>query len=183
MYAAGVTLGFGYLDPFIRIGIEFILGIFLYYSHQNKLFHSDRWGLVTMLAIIAVLVTSAAFYFTGYDNFAYTAVVFFPIIIYSLAQKNNFFVKALSGKVAMIGGLSSYSLYMTHNIWLMVAKALIPAEYYRQSSIPVKSSVFLIYLIPCLLIAIATYYIVEEPSRKWLNRLFHHSANFKKSSA
>lgn len=176
MWSSGRLFGFGTLDSFVRIGIEFVLGMLLYDFYLGARRPALGWGRLTGLAVTAVLLGSLAFWFTGYDNFAYTLVIFFPLIVLGLAHRGHVIGNLLGGRWPVYLGLLSYSLYMTHNIWLMVAKALLNTQDFVQASVVVKVVVGLTYFVPCLLIAAIAYHFVEEPARRFITRQMRRSS-------
>jgi peptidoglycan/LPS O-acetylase OafA/YrhL len=68
-------------------------------------------------------------------------------------------------------GRISYALYMSHGIAQKLLKVVLPAEHYVNSPFVVRVLLFSVNILLILLFAVALYYIVEIPSRRYLRQI------------
>ena len=68
-------------------------------------------------------------------------------------------------------GYISYSLYMSHAIVEKVLKVALNPAKYAAASVPVKSGILMLNVGVLLFSAMAVYYFVEIPCRRWLRAL------------
>jgi len=192
-----VGYGLGTSDPYYtsdwgstyRIGTEFIAGAITYLIVQ-RLADSGRvvertanWLAVLLpLAVVAgsVLLARlpAAQPPTNAMNpdaeplppFFHLALV--PLLIAwigALALARGGMARALSTRTMVLGGFISYSLYMTHLVWMGLWRAGMQAAGIDGGALYGLSVVFLV--IVALLIAYLMWRVVEEPSREWMRGL------------
>jgi peptidoglycan/LPS O-acetylase OafA/YrhL len=67
-------------------------------------------------------------------------------------------------------GAVSYSLYMTHTLAQKVLYRLLPSARFEDSDWLVKLGVTTAYAVAVVVCCLASYYLVEEPCRKWFRR-------------
>lgn len=171
IYILGKMTTFGYMDHFIRIAFEFLGGILIFKCFSAKFGDKINWNLVLSITLVVIYLGTNLANFLGYEYQAYFLVPLMGIVIYSLAWSESGWSNFFSRKSVIYWGAVSYSLYMVHNLWLMVTKAVLPAENFAQSGYFIKLGIFMIYLLPLFLLAGLTYRVVEEPARRWLSRL------------
>ena len=92
----------------------------------------------------------------------------FAALIFGLSYQRGFLSRILSTKVAVIGGLASYSLYMMHG----VVRQVYLSDTFGMAPQPILIRVLL--LIGLLVVlggtSLACYFYVEEPANKALRR-------------
>lgn len=87
----------------------------------------------------------------------------------SLALSRRGQAKWLSADKVVLGGVISYSLYMTHLVWFGVWRAAMSAIHLSSGPLYAVSIVLAICI--AFVIAYFMWRIVEEPCRKWMRKL------------
>lgn len=197
MLAPLVGYGMGTDDPYytnnwgstFRIGSEFIAGAVTYLIVQRL---ADRGRLVQRtadwLAILLPLAVVAGSVFLAQLPAAqppqsavnpdaeplppYFHLALVPLLIAwigALALARGGMARALSTKTMVLGGFISYSLYMTHLVWMGLWRAGMNAVGIDGGPLYAVSVVGLIA--GALVIAWLMWRIVEEPAREWMRGL------------
>lgn len=154
----------------LRIATEFTVGCLLYagWRHLEERQFGVHWDWV---AGGATILLAAVLGFTGGEGAG--ALVTVPIIalfVLSCAGATGPIGRLLSSRLMMWGGRVSYSVYMTHFIVLMVLGEVLPPTSFQGTSLVVRVSVVVFYLVVSVVIGAAGYHLIEEPARKWLTR-------------
>jgi peptidoglycan/LPS O-acetylase OafA/YrhL len=92
-------------------------------------------------------------------------------MLLGLAHGRGFLAQALACPWMVYWGKVSFSLYMTHYLWLWVMHTFLPLATLATYSAPVRLGFLLLHLLPTLAIAAATYHVIEEPARRHLARV------------
>jgi len=92
-------------------------------------------------------------------------------LIFSLSQKPGMAAKFLAWGPVLFLGEISYSIYLTHGISQRVLKVALSAEKFAAASLAVRIAVLLAYGFCLLALALALYFFVERPARRWLRLL------------
>jgi peptidoglycan/LPS O-acetylase OafA/YrhL len=100
-------------------------------------------------------------------------IVLVPPMLLGLAHQQGWVARVLARPWIVYWGTVSYSLYMTHYLWLWVMHTFLPLSTLATYSAPVRLAFVLIHAVPTLAIAAATYHMIEEPARRRLARLVH----------
>lgn len=166
-----VTFDYGYL----RGLAGFMIGMLVYVGYQNKkisaLFSKDIIG----IASIIVLFVSMHF---GFNDLVY--IPLFMIVVLCFSTNEGAIAKICSLKPLQYLGDISYSIYMVHALIIFYA-----GDYLLESlGITFKDNEahqvsFVSGLLACTLFAMIvifvssiTYYLIEKPCRKWINKKF-----------
>jgi peptidoglycan/LPS O-acetylase OafA/YrhL len=96
-----------------------------------------------------------------------------PPMILGLAHQLGWLAQALARPWVVYWGNVSFSLYMTHYLWLWAMQTFLPLASLQGYSAPARLVFVLVYLLPTLVIAAATYHLIEEPARRRMARLVH----------
>lgn len=72
-------------------------------------------------------------------------------------------------------GKVSYSLYMTHTLAQKVLYRLLPTSSFESASFPTRFGVLAVYALLILAACLASYYLVEKPSREYFKRVLRRS--------
>jgi peptidoglycan/LPS O-acetylase OafA/YrhL len=92
-------------------------------------------------------------------------------LIFSLSQTSGLAAKFLAWGPVLFMGEISYSIYLTHGLSQRVLKVALSAEKFTAASFAVRIAVLLAYGLCLLALALALYFSVERPARRWLRRL------------
>jgi peptidoglycan/LPS O-acetylase OafA/YrhL len=99
----------------------------------------------------------------------FTIFAGFAALVFGLSYQRGFLARLLSGRRAVLGGLASYSQYMTHavvgKVYGLFTGSLPPQPVF------VRVLLFLILVIALCSATLACYHCVEEPATKVLRRL------------
>lgn len=164
-----VTYDYGYLR-----GIAgFMMGMLTYVAYTKEkivhLFTRDSIALVTIL----VLLVSMHF---GWNDLVY--IPLFVLLVLSFAANKGLLARICSLKPLQYVGDISYSVYMVHGLMLffagdfylkLVGITFKEGEMHQVSFVTGLWS-SLLFLVLVILISSITYYGIEKPCRKWLNR-------------
>jgi peptidoglycan/LPS O-acetylase OafA/YrhL len=73
--------------------------------------------------------------------------------------------------LVIFGGKISYSLYMVHFIVFAIVGKVLRWEPFETSAVTVRLGLMAFYFLTCIAIAIACYFLVEEPARRAIQRI------------
>jgi peptidoglycan/LPS O-acetylase OafA/YrhL len=121
--------------------------------------------------IFAILIALLCFYPINSRLASGLVVLLFPLLLVGLTSERSLISKFFSTSPMLWLGRISYSLYMTHGISQKIIKVLLPSERYVNSSLITRGLMFSANILLILLFAVALYYIVEIPSRRYLRRI------------
>lgn len=100
-----------------------------------------------------------------------TYISLFIVIILSLAFLQDSCSQYWQSKPLIFLGQTSYSLYMSHTLAQKLCYGLIPPQRFAESDIFIKAGIVGLYLIAIALFWIATYFLVEKPSRRYFRQV------------
>jgi peptidoglycan/LPS O-acetylase OafA/YrhL len=184
----------------LRMAGEFVAGCLLYNLYAVGWGTHWRWGWITAIAWLSTLVgsvwlLSAASSRTGQALAASTPQTLLAgqlnvlwitplcaLAIYALAWERGYLAKLFSAKPMVYGGQLSYALYLTHFICLIVLRRAFPIENFAAASFLIKLGVVVGYCGVILLVAALTYWLIEEPARKWMKRLTLSKSDIRKAA-
>lgn len=155
-----------------RIATEFTSGVFLFRLWSLSPKRSNIADQVAMASLIVMLSLS------GYLDYAYrddTALVWLAplsgILVLFLASAKGAFSALLSSNKMQYLGKISYSLYMVHFSFLVLAKNYIAHEF---TTLPVSTALIITaaFLVTSFACAHWFYVSIEEPSRRWMASLY-----------
>lgn len=171
-----------------RVAVEFPVGCLLYSLYASRWGKGWRWSAITPVLWAAVIVSSVSLnaylsrFATLQENnllqvYLLSLTPLFAIAIYALAQQRGGFSRFFCAKWIEKVAHTSYSLYLTHFICLIVLRRAFSVEGFATSSLIVRLLVIGGYLLLMAIAAGGTYYFVEEPSRLWVkNKLLKKTA-------
>lgn len=146
----------------IRILCEFSSGIVLFELYSSKSFYRILSNFI--LAISIFLVFFSANMLHGIHATMFAQVPCFCIIILGLAYNNSVFSKILSTKILLLGGYLSYSLYMIHELLLLILRKIVNLSIFNQFPYALSISVIMVFL-AAWIIAYIIYFYFESPIR------------------
>jgi peptidoglycan/LPS O-acetylase OafA/YrhL len=106
----------------------------------------------------------------------YWAVVLVPPIVLGLARQHGRASRVFSHPIAVYWGKVSFALYMTHYLWLWVMHTFLPLDRLAVFGFLPRVAFVSLHFLPALLIASATYHLLEEPARRALARVVERPA-------
>jgi len=164
-----VTFDFGYLR-----GIAgFMMGMLVYIGYQNKkissLFSKDIVGLCCILVLLVLM-------HLGLNDLVYIPI--FMLVVLCFSTNEGFIAKMCSYKSLQYLGDISYSIYMVHALIIFYA-----GDYFLQTlgitfknnkvhQVPFYTGLLasILFLLIVIVISSITYYLIEKPCRRWLNK-------------
>ncbi len=192
-----VGYGLGTSDPYYtndwgstyRIGTEFIAGAITYLivqrlADRGRAVHktADVLAVVLPLAVVAGSVLLANLPAAQPPESAvspdaeplppYFHLLLVPLLIAwigALALARGGMARALSTRALVLGGFISYSLYMTHLVWMGLWRTGMDAAGIDGGALYALGVVFLI--VGAMAIAYLMWRVVEEPAREWMRGL------------
>lgn len=156
------TAGYG----FLRILFEFPIGCLLFHAYKDGYGKEWNWSLIIPVLILGVF--SVGYFFGKHSQILLAAPLFAPLIL-GLAYGTNPLSRLLSCRLLVIGGYISYSVYMVHELVLLISRKII-----RQIFDPNSASVYLI-AVPIIVglvwfLAWLMFHYIEEPARALLRK-------------
>jgi peptidoglycan/LPS O-acetylase OafA/YrhL len=179
MYEAlGPDGGSSYWVPWLRIATCFTAGCLLNIGWRllpDAVRRNRRWDLVALGGMAAVLVTIAVVERGEEYHVPVAAYPFLALTVLACAGATGFMSRLLGSRVMEWSGRISYSVYLTHFLVIVWANNYL----IRHGAIGLpraqRALLILVVLVAVVLVGVATYHLVEEPSRKGLRRLTHRS--------
>ncbi|MDP9101438.1 MAG: acyltransferase [Actinomycetota bacterium] len=150
----------------VRLAGEFVCGVFLcqIFDHSRP---SRVWARVAAATVVLLVVDLRFIRGTAVLDLA---VVMFAVLILALAHEGRGLAAVLSGRRVVFLGEASYALYMTHAVVEMAGSSVAPMQAWSGKPVAARVALLLAYGIVVLAVAIATYLVVERPSRIWWRR-------------
>jgi peptidoglycan/LPS O-acetylase OafA/YrhL len=158
---------------FLRGIAGFMTGMLVYklyqWSSQKNILHKDMFALAIILLVVLAL------HFAVSDAYC---IILFAALVLGFALNDSYLHACCNNRFAQYVGKISYSIYMMQ-IFLQepFSKGLrLPGVVgfgRGKMNIEFVSGLgyFLIYLVLLLAISSITYYTIEQPCRKWINRV------------
>jgi peptidoglycan/LPS O-acetylase OafA/YrhL len=154
----------------LRIMTEFAAGAMLWkaWSLAGEP-QSPRWDVLAGGAFVFVVVALPLL--PQSDSFALVLTPVMSIFVVALAGARGPIRWLLSRRLVIFGGKISYSLYMVHFIVFAIVGKVLRWEPFETSAVTVRLGLMAFYFLTCIAIAIACYFLVEEPARRAIQRI------------
>lgn len=165
-----------YVVPWLRIATCFPAGCLVYLGWRQLPEHQRRgpqWDLVALAGIVGTVVTVAVVQDRDTFHAPMVAYPFLALTLLGLAGATGGMAAALGNRVVEWSGRVSYSVYLSHFLVLAVAYGWIVRRGIAAEPRGVRVLVTLGVIALVVAVGAATYYLVEEPSRK-AGRNFAH---------
>ncbi|MGB5915598.1 MAG: acyltransferase [Phormidesmis sp.] len=167
----------------LRIAGEFTAGCLLYNLYVAR--WGQQWGqkrqrgLLTNIAWIVAVIGSALLVAHGigsnptdegktFQLYVLWLTPLYAFAIYALSWQRGTLAKLFSSRPMIAVGKGSYALYLTHFIVLIVLRRVVPAESVAEGNIVVRVLLLLGYMTAMSLVAMVTYWLIEEPGRRMM---------------
>jgi peptidoglycan/LPS O-acetylase OafA/YrhL len=149
---------------------EFLIGVTLgnLFLERNVLpATTPRLSLITLAGVLITLLTLClpSTHFTSF------VLLGFALLLYGLAAERTLLSRLLSTRALLLGGAISYSLYLLQTPVRTWIKSAFAATHHADGLANMAAVV--LTLIPA---ALLSFFLVEEPSRKLLRRLFSRTS-------
>lgn len=118
--------------------------------------------------VLLVLMLTCAGYCIHQHWSAYLAIPLLAPVMQGLAFGRGTSGRWLATPFMGYLGRLSFSLYMTHYLWLWVMQHFVPLDQWGTSPLGVRIVLALGSAVPMLPIAAITYHIIEQPTRRWV---------------
>jgi len=172
-------LGLLMLEPLIRtewklpmVSLLFLAGALVWEMRRRlPVLGETRWPKSDLVAALFLML--ALWLGQNLGSFASAALFLVAVawLIFSLSQTSGLAAKFLAWGPVLFMGEISYSIYLTHGLCQRVLKVALSAEKFTAASFAVRIAVLLAYGLCLLALALALYFSVERPARRWLRRL------------
>ncbi len=151
-----------------RIAVGFTLGV-LIHSIWTSTRHAGTTGSRQWLALALVLLSANALAIgLGEQRALLAAPLLAGTLVWILASPTPTGGCLTSGLAQHLGRIS-YSLYIVHGVWILLAQSLLRHLHWTQST-PIWVATMATVLAGSLLSAHVLYTRIEEPARQWLAR-------------
>jgi len=146
----------------VRIAGEFLGGCALCHIFRANLTSLFPWQYIVPLAVVSVIIASH-YMLPAFGLVAFWCVPLLGIIVLGLANHQCFVSRLCSTKLFLFGGYISYSLYMIHELCLIV---LGKADAALGEFAPI------IDILAIVIFASFLFFFVEQPCRKAMRNVF-----------
>lgn len=168
------AMGSSYWVPWLRIAICFTVGCLLNVGWRllpESLRRGRGWDVTALAAMAGVLVTVALVERGEEFRAPVAAYPFLALTVIACGGATGIVARVLGSRVMEWSGRVSYSLYLTHYLVIIVAYSTLVRH--GAIGLPRAERALLVLAVLAAIIAVgaATYYLVEEPSRKGLRRV------------
>jgi peptidoglycan/LPS O-acetylase OafA/YrhL len=172
--ALGPSGGSSYWPPWVRIATCFTVGCLINIGWRllpDRARRNPRWDVVALVSMAAVLVTIAIVERGEVYRVPLATYPFLALTVLACAGSTGFMARFLGSRVMEWSGRISYSVYLTHFLVIVIANSYL--RRHGAIGLPREERALLILgvLVAVVLVGVATYHLVEEPSRKGLRRL------------
>lgn len=167
-----------HLEGLIKQPGLFLFGFLVHQLYETQFGERFNWKVLTAIAFGGFVISSLVYpsleasISTSVDISTLLTAPFMGALIYSLAWERGSVAQLLKTKPMMYWGYTSYALFMTHTIVLLVLRQVIPFEKFAANNVGIGTVLFLVYLLIIAVVARLTYICVEEPSRDWMKSRF-----------
>lgn len=152
----------------LQVTCLFAAGCVLHELHRRGARPGIAAGIPGLLTMCLVL---GAAYCLQRGWSAYVTVPLLAPILLGLAHGEGVFGRFLATPPMQYAGRLSFSLYMTHYLWLWLAQHLFPLDRWSATSLPARGAMLAAYTVPMFLVAAATYHWIEQPARTFVLRI------------
>jgi len=151
----------------IRVSTEFMYGIFAYLFLKN---FNARNPSTRMLTYALWFGAGFSIFLINYTRFDYYFILAIPFLFFLLHKsKSKVISNIFANPVAIFLGEVSFSLYMMHFFAIRIL-GILNNNFFGYGSNNLLS--ITAYIIMLVLFAIGSYYLIEQPGRKWILTLF-----------
>lgn len=164
-----VTFDFG----FLRGLAGFMMGMITYIAYQNKKINQIFAKDIVALGCIVVLLIAMHF---GLNDSIY--IPLFMLLVLCFSTNESYLAKICKLKPLQYLGDISYSIYMVHFLLLFTIGDFIINKMILLSIVPETHRVpfftgimiSILFLLIVIFVSSITYFLIEKPCRKWLNK-------------
>ena len=164
-----VTFDFG----FLRGLAGFMMGMITYIAYQNKKINQIFAKDIVALGCIVVLLMAMHF---GLNDSIY--IPLFMLLVLCFSTNESYLAKICKLKPLQYLGDISYSIYMVHFLLLftigdfMINKMVLLSIVPETHRVPFFTGIMIsiLFLLIVIFVSSITYFLIEKPCRKWLNK-------------
>jgi peptidoglycan/LPS O-acetylase OafA/YrhL len=144
----------------------FVAGVFLGRLYISRFGENFNWEPINAICLLAIVFLGSSLSSLGLDSS--TIAVFMILFIYGLVWGDNFTTRLFGSSTMVYWGYTSYSLYMTHTIVLLLLRNIIPFDFIAAQGVEAILLTLIFYILIISVIARFTYVLIEEPGRIWV---------------
>ena len=174
MYDGFGPNGGGYAVAWVRIAICFTSGCLLNIGWRQlgpRARQGRFWDLIAVVSVVVVGVIIWLMARHGEFTVPVATLPFLGLLVVACAGAAGRFATLLGSRVVERSGRVSYSVYLTHFLVIIIAYYFIVTRHMEAYSDSMRLLVFLVTVLAIVIVGVATYFLVEEPSRKLIRRL------------
>lgn len=153
-----ITYDFG----FARCVGSFFLGALTYHFSRLVRPNANALQLVGLIGLMALFYIAEA-----WPMLVFASPLLFALLVFSVSQDTGFAATVLKSKPFQVLGQRSYSVYMMHPILMIFVE---PFARRTQGTVLI-AVVVVAYVLTLLVVSGWTYKFIEDPLRKWFNRI------------
>lgn len=153
-----ITYDFG----FARCVGSFFLGALTYHFSRQVRLSANALQLAGLTGLVVLFFVAEA-----WPLLVFASPLLFALLVFSVSQDTGFVATVLKSKPFQILGQRSYSVYMMHPILMIFVEPFAR----RMQGTMLIAVVVVAYLAILLLVSGWTYKFIEDPLRKWFNRI------------
>ena len=155
----GLASAFMGWPAFLRVMSEFSIGV-LGYRISRSFEPSWKFDVVASLSFVAIFIAPLPL----------AKLLAVSVFIPAVATSQTFVRRALSSSPAVALGVVSYSVYMTHFPLLKLIQNFNYRFGLEETSTLVAPMLTISWAVVAILLATATYWVIEKPARDWCRR-------------
>ena len=160
-----------YYFTIVRIVCGFLLGCLAYRCYESGIGENFNWGKIILGSFILIGLSCLLSYQLHLRSWFIVPLLL--VIVYGLAFDRGTFYKFFKSKFMMFWGKVSFSLYMIHEVSILVVYRIFPPQAMAEIGLFAKLIIIGIHFGLIMVLSILTYKLIEVPARRWLlNRTF-----------
>jgi peptidoglycan/LPS O-acetylase OafA/YrhL len=157
---------FTHFGALVRHPSLFMIGFLMYRAYIKDIGTGLNWRYINTIAFLGFIATAIAqTFFQGKNLFV---LPFITLLIYGLTSGRGTVARLFQTKLMTYWGYTSYALFMTHPICLLLLRKFLPFKDFEGNNFFILPLLLLIYISVICFVARIVYVWIEEPARDWM---------------
>ncbi len=157
-----------YINPVFRL-LDFMVGMLVYRIAFIKNSPCENTSFNEMLSVSFLILGAYAYSTLVFPEILRAQLLYLPImafIVYAFSKGTGILSRLLKGKLLILLGEASFSLYLIHNPIISLANAI-----FLKTPLQIPVFIYSIVLtIICIIASVMTYLFIEKPIHNYLKR-------------